>query len=413
MYLKIMCKEKLFLGSSRFNIKILVIAIILMLLFANYSLNYIPIQGKYIKNRLLNLVVSAVSGRITLKAVGEPLEGYTYAAFSGGCIFAGKELYAFRAASGHFTTENHYGTILFYERVNNVFKKVNISLVYDTEQYGELRDPNLSASKDGTRLYVSCFTSFNKQKSSPHHSIIFVLDRNLKQIGSVVIPESIFWGNTVETPEGYLLHADYSNFKVNIFKSSAPVTSSNLNSIKMLKVTTLPKQKEADGLTDYQYAEPTIGYYQDKLICLVRTGRNRNSSYSYTYNLEGDSKWAKLESMSYIIHAPCIKPYSNEKYLIYSGSIINESITGGSLKKRMPYIGLIHIYNGKVEHLNGRLVDNKYIWGDNGYGGYTTLVKIDDAHFGIMYYNDTSKNKTLNEGLYFKLIDVNELYAKY
>lgn len=410
MYLKVMCKEKLFLGLSHFNIKTLVIAILLTLLFVNCKFCFMEV--KCFKNKLLNFVVSAVSDRITIKAVGESLEGYAYASFSGGCIFAGKELYAFRAASGHFTAENHYGTIFFYERVNNVFKKVNISLVYDTEQYGELRDPNLSVSIDGTRLYVSCFTSFDKQKSSPHHSIIFILDRNLNQIGSVIIPYSLFWGNTVETPDGYLLHADYSNMKVNIFKSSSPVTSSNLNSIKMLKVATLPKQNEADGVTDYQYAEPTIGYYQDKLICLVRTGRNHNSSYSYTYNLEGDSKWTQLESLNYIIHAPCIQPYSNGKYLIYSGSIINEGITNGSLRKRMPYIGLINISNGKVEHLNGRLVDNKYIWGDNGYGGYTTLVKVDDTHFGIMYYNDTSKNKTLNEGLYFKLIDVSEMYAE-
>ena len=131
---------------------------------------------------------------------------------------------------------------------------------------------------------------------------------------------------------------------------------------------------------------------------------------SFTHDLEGIKDWVPLDSLKYTIHAPCIQPYSKEKDLLYSGSIIDTNVTGGKSRKRMPYIGKISFSHGKAEHVAGTLLDDKNTWGQNGYGGYTTLVNVDDKHFGIMYYNDTTKGKDIKEGLYFKLVDVTRIF---
>lgn len=345
-------------------------------------------------------------GRITLKPVNERLEGYAYTSFSGGCKFAGKELYAFRAASGHFTVTNNYGTILFYERVKSTFRRVLVNLNYDSSKYGELRDPNLSVSRDGTRLYVTCFTAYSSDRTGIHHSIIFILNKELQQIGTIIVPDTVFWGNALETPKGYLLHADYGGNEINIYRSTETINKLNDNevkNIKMFKILTLKGQR------DRKFAEPTIGYYDDKLVLLARSGGKLPAVCSLTYNLEGVGDWKELSDMEYIIHAPCLQPYSSGQYLVYSGSIINANITGGGMRKRMPYVGLIDFSNGTAKSVSGVLTDNKYTWGNNGYGGYTTLVKIDEDNYGVMYYNDTSKEETLMESLYFKIVNVREL----
>ena len=223
---------------------------------------------------VLNFISFVTGNRVTLKEIGKSLDGYPYVSFAGGCNFAGKEIYAVRAAKGHYTQAGDFGQILFYERKTSVFRKLDISLEYDIKKYGELRDPNLSVSRDGKRLYVTCFTSFDKQRTTPHHSIIFILDNSLKQINAIVVPDSLFWGNTLETPNGYLLHADYKDWMVNIYKSNRIISDQSNMDLKMLKVATLMfKDKRI-------WAEPTIGYYQDKLVCIARVQGAHPSSYS-------------------------------------------------------------------------------------------------------------------------------------
>lgn len=129
---------------------------------------------------------------VTIKEMGETIEGYMYGGFCTGCVFAGKELYAFRAAKEHETVAGEYGEILFYQRKNgNEFERINISTTYDANTYGELRDPNLCVSRDGTRLYLTCFCDPDNSDTG-YSSVLIAFDTSLTQIGISYIPNALF-----------------------------------------------------------------------------------------------------------------------------------------------------------------------------------------------------------------------------
>lgn len=340
----------------------------------------------------LNVVDLLTADIVTIKAADETIDGYPYGGFCGGCVFQGHELYAFRVAPEHRTDENDFGHIVFYERLKtNEFVRFELELTYDPLTYGECRDPNLSVSRDGKRLYVSVFTSFNAGGST-HHSIVFVFNANFTQIGMSVIPNTIFWGNTVETPSGYLLHGEYSGSTLALYKSDQIVTDLNAPSITWTKLT--PFTLTA-GRT---YAEPTLGYFNNKLVMITRTGGTYASEIAYTYNLEGDDGWGTNAGIGMNLHAPALVPYYEGNLLPCSGSIVDAAITGDA-SYRKPYFILLDFNNPTASTASYVSPVAKGLIAPNSqtpnFGGYTTLVQLHNDVYGIMYYGDTDTDNSV------------------
>lgn len=323
---------------------------------------------------------------VTVKDFGDTIDGFPYGAFCGGCVFNGMELYAFRVAPTHKTYLGQYGEIVFFRRrPGNVFERMPITLSYDSLTYGELRDPNLSVSRDGSRLYVSCFTTIDDSDNT-HYSLVFCFDRSLTQIAVNVIPNSVFWGNTLETPAGYLIHADYEGNNLALYKTTQVITSANIASATWTKLTPFT---QAAGRT---YAEPTIGYFNNRLVMVCRTGGTYSAEVAWTPNLEGDSGWTANMGYGPNIHAPAMMQYFKGELLPISGSIIDAALTGDP-NKRLPYISILG-FDDTVASTNTLIYQaagGLLVGADEFeyYGGYTTMVRLSDDVYGVMYYEDT------------------------
>ena len=341
---------------------------------------------------------------ITIKDYDETIDGFEYAGFCGGCSFAGMELYAFRAAHEHLTQAGNYGEIVFMQRkAGNVFERVNIVPTYDSLTYGELRDPNLSVSRDGKRLYASFFTALD-ENDEVNHSLVFCFDRTLTQIGVNIIPNTVFWGNTIETPSGHLIHCDYTGYHVSLYRTTQAITSENFGSASWVKYQPFT---ETSGR---RYAEPTIGYFNNRLVMVART--NANSEISWSVDLEGTGKWTQLYTLDKKLHAPALVPYYKGEYLPLTASIIDANITG-SPSARLPYFTLISFESGAIssssyiaEIASGLVVG---LSDSSQYGGYTTIVKIDETTFGIMYYEDSHEGNAVK----FTIINLNNSLINY
>lgn len=348
----------------------------------------------------LDLMTSEI---VTIKAADSTIDGFPYGGFSGGCVFAGRELYAFRAAPEHRTDENSYGKIVFFERKKgNQFEKLDLELLYDAVTYGECRDPNLSVSRDGNRLYVSVFTSFSATGTT-HNSIVFVFNKNLTQIGYSVIDNAIFWGNTLETPSGYLLHMDYAGNTLTLYKSTQPITDANAGAISWTSLTPFTL---TGGRT---YAEPTLGYFNNRLVMITRTGGAYSSEIAYTFNLEGESGWTQNATIGENLHAPALLPYCSGNYMPCSASIVNAAITGDA-SYRMPYMCLISFANNRTSSASGVAIEIGGLIAPADqlptFGGYTTLVRLRPDAYGIMFYGDTGTDNMV------AFIEI-ELYRSY
>ena len=343
---------------------------------------------------------------ITIKSYDETIDGFPYAGFCGGCNFAGMELYAFRAAPEHKTVRGDYGEIVFMQRkAGNVFERVNIVPTYDSITYGELRDPNLSVSRDGERLYVSCFASVDDyDEDESYTSLVFCFDRTLTQLGVNIIPNTLFWGNTIETPSGFLIHGDYTDFGLNLYRTTQAITSANFGSASWVRHQVFNVNS---GVT---YAEPTLGYFNNRLVMITRTAGN--SEIAWTADAEGLTGWTKNFSLFKRLHAPALIPYYNGEYLPFTGSIIDATITGSS-SKRLPYFSLLSFEdrslssNSYIAEIAGGLVVPVNAFGQHG--GYTTIVKIDETTFGVMYYDDASNGNAVS----FTKINLNNSLVNY
>lgn len=343
---------------------------------------------------------------ITVKDFDDTIDGFPYAGFCGGCNFAGMELYAFRVAPEHVTHVGSYGKLVFYQRKNgNVFERVNIEPNYNSAVYGELRDPNLSVSRDGQRLYVSCFTTID-ESSETHYSIVFCFDTTLTQIGVNIIPNSVFWGNTLETPSGFLIHCDYADSAISLYRTTQAITSANFASASWVKY------QPFSLINGHHYAEGNIGYFNNRLVMITRVGGTYSSEIAWTSNLEGITHWTPNAACGKRIHAPALLPYYKGEYLPVTGSILDANLIGDATK-RLPYFSLFSFNDRTISSASFiNQIAGGLIVGVNDfakYGGYTTIVKISDTTFGVMYYEDGTDENAVR----FVIVNLNSGKVNY
>ena len=346
--------------------------------------------SNHINNVLKNAILTMADPerRHTIKSKGAALDGFTHCAFPSMCIFAGKEIIAYRASMSHYTPDdpaNWGGVMLDTRDAEGNWTHLGLLDASSVSFNGELRDPKLSVSRDGKTLFLSCFTTYRKEEAPTvdvHDNVIFALNESLEITGGFVETEAqqVLWGNVLETPEGHLIVAAYevdSNYGVKLYRSTAPY-SGDISQVTF-SATTL--------LDDGSGQEPTIGYLNDRyLICLIRIPR-AGAKLTYTENLEGDSGWTtpKAPVGDVILHAPVLLPYWKGEYLPFSGA---EYISETGYRKTV--MGLIQ-FDPTNETNPAKWKIKEYVQPDMiYYSGYCGMTYLGGYEFDLVYYHESS-----------------------
>lgn len=329
-----------------------------------------------------------------LKDATVPYKGYEYCAFSGGAMFAGKEVYASRIAHQHATPVDvsRYGDIeLFIRDQDGEWETKTIPVGSNVKaNIGELRDPFLSVSRNGKYLFLSSFTTknINIESNSVYNSVLMVIDETLNVVDVLIDTFNdntlIAWGSVLETPSGHLLKVSYntvSPYKASLYRSNE-VFNGTVHDMTFTKISDIYTSS-----TD-KPSETSIGYYKGKLYAIMRNDAGSlDTKLSVCDDLEGLSNWSEPISLNEQLHAPILLPYCSSEHLLFAASKPQDDT-------RSPIIGFIDVSNGRII-AEGEIAQN------TGYGGYTALVKLSEDNYGIMYYDDYNWSET---SLYYKLI---------
>lgn len=309
---------------------------------------------------------------------------FPYVAFGSGVMFGGKQVYVFRAGKGHETPSEaaRWGRLLFLERDAYGEVKSFYPNLETVGVEGELRDPNLSVSKDGNTLFVSCFVTNNTQEdfSYTHRSVIMAMDRSYTVTSVAYLDaDALAWGNTLVTPSGNLLKVAYyandNKTQIGVYKSTAPFAGT-LNGFRFEKVASIHQSLVS------AIAEPTIGYWGEDLVCVARSGAG--SIIFYATDKEGLA-WDGGTFLGYEVHSPVLMPVWNKNFLFVGGS----RNYGGGIRK--PCVLLYEKNKGTVGIQD---LDEKVA----SYGGYPAIVQDGEDYSGI-YYDDFGNEST---GVYLK-----------
>lgn len=329
--------------------------------------------------------------------------GCTYSSFGSGVNIDGKEIYVVRGAKSHITDsdKSKWGKLYFYIRESKSrFSIKEIETDYDLD----FRDTNLSLTRDKKYIYLSTFMA---DLESNHGSIVMLFDIELNKIAENIIidinnniKDLVVWGNTLETPDGFLLKTAFSTKEYGIYliKSKAKINYDDFSNIEWESPIKLQYT-----LNKY-IAEPCAFYLNNKL-CIIARWNEKTENYigtpfCYSYDLEGKGDFSSLDFQitKEMIHSPAVEPY------VYNSNFVN---IAGSWEKsdtlRVPAIFRIYD-NFSISDIKTIDSDAKYI------GGYPSLVP-NLYGYGIMYYgNDNPNNNGELNSLYFKDINFNDYF---
>ena len=306
--------------------------------------------------------------------------GFDYTAFGSGAMIKGKEIYVIRSGAEHNTDPNNFGVLIAYTRQDDgSFTSYVLPLDYVGKEY---RDPNITTSSDGNHLILTA-SAFDGV--STYTGYLWILDEHLTVVsGPQLIDDNIFlWGNSLTTPNGYLLKCGYTLStpyeQVYLYKSTGKLP--NFGTFEKIPLF-------IGDTTDFN--ECTISYWGDKLVAISRTGGNGKGYYKETYDLEGQSGWSTQRflypTMDYGVHAPCLEPYIPKgEPLVISYS----RVFGGERLATLMFTP-----NG-TDWSTPFTIDNEAL------GGYTTLVR-NKFGYGVMYYGERGGSTDL----LFKDIDI-------
>jgi len=318
--------------------------------------------------------------------------GGDYHAFTGGTVHGGVEYYAFRVSpNGHMTSNDptKWGYVRIVRRKKGTLEFETFEEISESD--GEPRDINLSISSSGQRMFLSyAITDSDGSVSSDYKNVYYVYEWNLVRSPRILMTdetENTFgWGNLLQTPQGRLIKCAYTTeltpnpegkptFRTVIYRSA---NTDPVNPGIFTKV-------EVASIVGNQCTEATIGYYRNKLVCMIRnlTG----FSIAITGDLEGTSGWGLQTDTGLTLHAPCLNPYNEpNEDLYFTASRQTQDSNGNDVRK--PYFGVIKKPNAKNNSI--KIGEKRlYVLDDEmRMGGYTTLVRVSKDTFGIMYYVD-------------------------
>lgn len=260
-----------------------------------------------------------VNGIITLEdEFGQHIdENKRYSAFGCSALINGKEYLAVRCAKNHYYDANTPSSLVLYIIDRNTGEYEKQILI--TSNIGhDIRDVNISVLPEfGNKILIKYCVQISSNSFEAYIIAYNCHDNIIENIRQLIIPsDQYIWGNTLITPSGYLLTASYGlNGSCRLYRSTIEF---NYNSNDNINLNQVAQFESADS------AEPTICYYDDKLICFWRMKSGTNGRYNNTYNLEGNSGWGSNVGIGREVHAPYVDPYNfNKQELIMMCSLGN------------------------------------------------------------------------------------------
>ena len=363
-------------------------------LVAPYNAAFLRVNGLVASKSAMHVYVGAPESvygtrhnKVTLKPLDTAYGGYNYVAFSGGCMLGGVETYVSRFGKQHATPASRadWGRLGFIRRTPNGLFSDPVFPDLDYENLpGELRDPNLVSAKNGL-AFLSGFATNNEGSSPAYYNYLYLLDADLNVIDSLTFStEALFWGNTLITPGGYLLHCGYTpSNTLRLLRSSAPFDGESLSGLTFTTV------HDFGNVAN----EATVAVWGDQLVILARNGTWAGNAILFTSaNLEGSGAFTQ-HNLTAPIHAPALQPVNRKKDLLVGGSMV----VSASTQQRVPGLAIIDetcglVSTGIVEATAGTL---------NGYG---SMLKISGDEYGVMYFHDGGSEKT---ELAFQQVNIN------
>jgi hypothetical protein len=356
--------------------------------------------GKYVKSDrelALNLM-----NAVNLKKPNRIIDGRSnsiYNAFSSGVRFQGKEYYVFRQGTGHHTPSDptKWGKLVLLEREPNTLNFKVVDEIIETDY--EPRDPNLSVSRDGLKMFLSFAATADEVN---YNNYYYVYEWTMVRSSRITISEgdNVFsWGNMIQTPNGYLIKAGYTTQNAGL----APVYQS------VLYRSNNNNPNDPQGFTRITIAsiageectETTLGYWRNYLVAMIRN--KVGFSLVLTQDLEGQTGWSTPQRHTTLtLHAPCLMQYNkSDEDLYFTASYYK------SASDRKPVFGCIRKPNKFMNAIRANQIKTVVLDEKTGTGGYTTLVPLSDSKFGVMYYRD--EQGWTGASLFFMEVDKNML----
>jgi hypothetical protein len=228
-----------------------------------------------------------------------------YTAFSSGCMIDGREVYAVRVGyehSSNFAYKSGVQLYVFDRTGNPAFTK---TLIYTTAANVDVRDVNVCPHPSRAGFVLVSFAELTSGGAYQARLITYnmrtaAIESNRLLLG--MTSTDFKWGNALVTPQGFLLFCSYSldGTTIKVWKSTVALPTSGDVTMEV-----------ASTLTDTVASEPTIGYWQDKLVLFYRrTGAA--SRLTYSFDKEGAGPWAAtVFPYGVSAHSPAVLPYSN------------------------------------------------------------------------------------------------------
>jgi hypothetical protein len=338
-------------------------------------------SAQYRKNIILsNSYITTLEDEFGAHSWQHPPNRYT--AFSGSAKALGKEYIAARNAKNHYYSSDSSSELVLYilDR-NKPGGKILKKTIYSTTKGGDIRDINISILPNSNSDLLIRFVLQTSKNTYENYLMVYSCAKtqveSIRKLNFNTINQYAF-GNTLITPKGRLLIAHYSLDGKTTISRSVDIYNKNLkDEILMERIRDFEVSKSA---------EPTIGYWDDKLIIFYRMSKGVNGRFSYTYDLEGIHNWIKNQNLNLEVHAPFIEPYNNKKTLLMLfslgsdrsiiGTYSTENLKGWYSTTKLKIAGETHLSQGQS-------------------GGYPSFVDYNDNISVASYADFRSSNKKL------------------
>lgn len=329
--------------------------------------------------------------RILIKASHDWMHVDTlrYFAFTSGIMYNGKEVHATRIGQIHLSDYQN-SVIVFHE----ITEDGKIKVIYPNLDYdslvGDLRDPNLSIC--GDYLLLSCF-SLNASNTTAGN-YLFILDKDYALVATMSLAfQGEVWGNTLITPDGYVLKSSYNAAgDIFIYKSNEVFNTTSLTF-------TIVKTFSVAG-TFIVCNEPTMCYTNNKLVLISRTANVVHSVISSTSVLDGSSGWSNLQEIGLAVHSPVVPCYNDSNIITFAGSQFMPAY------KRPPCVCVYDVDNGIL--LAHGIVDTLI----ETSGGYPSFIPLGGERYAMLYYEDYNNTAVYSFG-YYRRVNLNYILGNY
>ena len=227
-----------------------------------------------------------------------------YSGFGCSAIANGREYIAVRCGKNHYFVPTEPSFVVLYVLNRTKNNEITKQILFTSEVGQDVRDINIVTMPQYSNRLLVKFALQTSESSFETRLIVFNCTNNtVELVRKINLPTSQFtWGNTLITPQGFLLIPSYGlDGSCKIYRSTAAFDYTATAEIEV----TQTAQFESSGS-----AEPTICYFDDQLICFWRMGAGVSGRFNRTYNLEGSSGWGANVSLGREVHAPFVDPYN-------------------------------------------------------------------------------------------------------